>query len=109
MRSDPAIKDGIVEYSMGYYADEFGKVLCGPFSGDQSPFRCTELERHRWRIEYPGVDFSLDLSVADQLLRELGLFKLPVLMVRFDFGSTTDALRAEFFCRFHQYFHKGGG
>ena len=109
MKSDPEIKDGIVEYSMGYYADEFGKVLNGPFSGEQSPFDCEEICRHHWRIDYPGAEFALHVRVVEQPPRKLGLFNLPVLQVRFDFGSTAADLRAEFFGRFHQYFHKGGG
>jgi len=34
---------------------------------------------------------------------------LPVLDVRFRFGDTPAAAREQFFHRFHQYFHKGGG
>jgi hypothetical protein len=68
----------LVEYEMGYAADEFGNVLNGPFSGDKSSYRCNEIE-------------------------------LPVLEVKFSFTDTDAVLRNQFFHRFHQYFHKGGG
>ena len=98
-----------VEYEMGYRADEFGNVLLGPFSGETSPFRCETVGRHHWRLSRGGADFDLTIRVAEKPPRELGLFKLPVLAVKFEFTDTGEAQRDEFFHRFHQYFHKGGG
>ena len=98
-----------VNYEMGYGADEFGKVLQGPFSGDKSPYGCVTLETHYWRIEQPQAEFDLTIRVAEQPPRELGMFRLPVLAVNFTFTATEEALRKAFFHRFHQYFHKGGG
>lgn len=99
----------VVEYEMGYGADEFGKVLCGPFSGDKSAYRCTQLARHHWSLEQPGTAFELAIKVTEKPARKLGLFNLPVLEVKFSFADTEAALRENFFQRFHQYFHKGGG
>ena len=102
-------ENALVEYEMGYAADEFGKVLNGEFSGDKSPFNCIELARHHWSIEYDQGGLSLEITVAEQPPRQIGLFRLPVLKVVFRFESTEDDLQQKFFHRFHQYFHKGGG
>ena len=99
----------VVDYEMGYGADEFGKVLQGPFSGEKSPYRCAEIARHHWRISRPDTDLDLNILVAEQPPRKLGLFNLPVLAVKFTFEVSDDGLREDFFHRFHQYFHKGGG
>lgn len=98
-----------VEYEMGYGADEFGKVLHGPFSGESSGYLCETVERHHWRLSQADADFDLNIRVAEQPPRQLGLFNLPVLAVKFEFTDTEEALRERFFHRFHQYFHKGGG
>lgn len=94
---------------MGYGADEFGKVLLGPFSGDRTDFNATEIARHHWRVWLDGSVFELEIRVAEKPPRKLGLFNLPVLEVKFNFIDTGAALRDSFFHRFHQYFHKGGG
>jgi hypothetical protein len=99
----------LVEYEMGYGADEFGNVLNGPFSGDKSSYRCNEIERHHWSVEQSGESFILTIMVTEKPPRKLGLFKLPVLEVKFSFTDTDAVLRDQFFHRFHQYFHKGGG
>ncbi|MCP4333474.1 MAG: hypothetical protein GY785_12525 [Gammaproteobacteria bacterium] len=99
----------LVEYEMGYTADEFGNVLNGPFSGDKSVYRCIEIARHRWSLEQSGLAFTLVITVVEKPLRKLGLFRLPVLDVKFIFTDTEESLRERFFHRFHQYFHKGGG
>ena len=94
---------------MGYGADEFGKVLLGPFSGERSQFDASEIRRHHWSVTHASPAFDLKISVAEESPRKLGLFKLPVLRVVFTFSDTDEPLREEFFHRFHQYFHKGGG
>ena len=99
----------VVDYEMGYGADEFGKVLQGSFSSEQSGLRCNEIKRHHWQITRPGTDLDLNILVAEQPPRQLGLFKLPVLAVTFTFEVSDEGLREDFFHRFHQYFHKGGG
>ena len=99
----------LVEYEMGYGADEFGNVLNGPFSGDKSSYRCNEIDRHHWSVEQSGESFILAIMVTEKPPRKLGLFKLPVLEVKFSFTDTDTVLRDQFFHRFHQYFHKGGG
>jgi hypothetical protein len=99
----------LVEYEMGYAADEFGNVLNGPFSGDKSSYRCNEIDRHHWSVEQSGETFILTIMVTEKPPRKLGLFKLPVLEVKFSFTDTDAVLRDQFFHRFHQYFHKGGG
>ena len=108
MNSDPNLA-AMVEYEMGYGADEFGKVLCGPFSGEKSVYSCTQIARHHWSIELSGNAFELTIKVVEKPPRKLGLFVLPVLDVKFFFADTKAALRDNFFHRFHQYFHKGGG
>jgi len=109
MKSNPDPDSPVVEYEMGYGADEFSKVLNGSFSGEGSPYQCRELARHHWRIEQSGTDLELSIKVSQKPPRKLGLFNLPVLDVSFSFGATDAALREGFFHRFHQYFHKGGG
>jgi hypothetical protein len=99
----------LVEYEMGYGAEEFGKVLNGSFSGEKSPYQCNEIARHHWSLEQPGMAFELAIKVAEKPPRKLGLFNLAVLDVKFSFVDTEAALRDDFFHRFHQYFHKGGG
>jgi len=94
---------------MGYGADEFGKVLNGTFSGERSPYQCSEITRHHWSLEQSGSAFELAIKVVEKPPRKLGLFKLPVLDVKFTFTNTGKNLRDSFFHRFHQYFHKGGG
>ncbi len=103
--SDPTV----VEYEMGYGADEFGKVLLGPFSGERSNFDAAEITRHRWSISYNNNPFDLEIRVAERPPRKLGLFNLPVLQVVFTFNQADETMREAFFQRFHQYFHKGGG
>ncbi len=99
----------VVEYEMGYGADEFGKVLRGPFSGENSGYHCEERNRHYWALEQPGMIFDLAIEVVEKPARKLGLFNLPILGVKFIFTDTEESLREKFFHRFHQYFHKGGG
>jgi hypothetical protein len=99
----------VVEYEMGYGADEFGNVLRGPFSSENSGYRCEENSRHHWALKQPGKEFDLTIEVAEKPLRKLGMFKLPVLGVKFIFINTEKSLQEKFFHRFHQYFHKGGG
>jgi hypothetical protein len=99
----------LVEYEMGYGADEFGNVLNGPFSGDKSSYECSQIERHHWSVTETGTAFKLSIKVAEKPARQLGLFRLLVLDVKFDFNDTEVDLRERFMRRFHQYFHKGGG
>ena len=98
-----------VEYEMGYRDDEFATTLQGPFTGEKSPYNCTELGSNHWQIEQSGEKFALDIQVSTQPPRILGLFKLPVLKVEFVFTDTGEASRKAFFDRFHKYFQKGGG
>ncbi len=98
----------LVEYEMGYGADEFGKVLLGPFTG-KSDFNAAEIGRHRWLLSLVGSAFELEIEASEQPPRRIGLFALPVLRVRFRFDRAEAAERERFFHRFHQYFHKGGG
>jgi hypothetical protein len=104
--SEPRAK--LVEYEMGYGADEFGKVLLGPFTG-KSDFNAAEIGRHRWLVSLVGSAFELEIEASEQPPRRIGLFALPVLKVRFCFERDQGGERERFFHRFHQYFHKGGG
>jgi len=106
-KSDPP--SDLVEYEMGYGADEFGKVLLGQFSGARSDFNAAEIGRHRWLVSLVGSAFELEIEVDEQPPRRIGLFALPVLRVRFRFDRAAGGERDRFFHRFHQYFHKGGG
>jgi hypothetical protein len=99
----------VIEYEMGYGADEFGNVLQGPFSGEKSPYICETLAIHHWRINQSDSDFHVEIKVQEMPPRRLGLFALPVLQVQFCLQNTNADLKARFFHRFHQYFHKGGG
>lgn len=94
---------------MGYGADEFGKVLQGPFTGERTDFKCTEIGRHYWRVTLADRKFGVLVQVAQAPPRKIALFSLPVLKVRFEFEQAEADTRAQFFHRFHQYFHKGGG
>ncbi len=109
MSNDPDPQPDLVEYEMGYGADEFGKVLLGPFSGAHSDFDANEIGRHHWRVSLEDSTFTVDIRVAEKPPRKLGLFNLPVLDVKFSFNAVEGSQRDDFFHRFHQYFHKGGG
>ncbi|MFV2031527.1 MAG: hypothetical protein ACC663_03435 [Gammaproteobacteria bacterium] len=99
----------VIEYEMGYGADEFGNVLQGPFSGERSIYRCETIARHHWRINQIDAPNLLEIRVQEMPARRLGLFALPVLQVRFYPQQADAELQGKFFTRFHQYFHKGGG
>ncbi len=99
----------LAEYEMGYHDDEFATVLRGPFTGEKSDYQFTEIDHNHWQLEQPGKTFGLEISIAVQAPRKLGLLILPVLQVKFTFSNTEKSLREKFFHRFHQYFHKGGG
>ena len=109
MKANPDPESPVVEYEMGYGADEFGKVLLGPFSGARSDFECVEIGRHRWLVTLAGTAFEAVIEVLEAAPRKIGLFNLPVLKVRFQFDKADTDTRTRFFHRFHQYFHKGGG
>ena len=104
---DPGTR--VVEYEMGYGADEFGKVLQGPFTGERSEFRSDEIGRHHWRVTLSEQTFAVVITVVQAPPRKIALFNLPVLNVRFDFEESEGDSRERFFHRFHQYFQKGGG
>ena len=108
MSANPESPTKLVEYEMGYGADEFGKVLLGPFTG-KSDFNAAEIGRHRWLVTLAGSAFELEIEAGEQAPRRIGLFALPVLKVCFRFDKAADAECEAFFHRFHQYFHKGGG
>lgn len=109
MNAKPEPLPEIVEYEMGYGADEFGKVLLGPFTGERTDFKSIEIDRHRWRISLADTTFVLMIEVDEAPPRKIGLFNLPVLKVRFRFEQAEPEQRERFLHRFHQYFHKGGG
>jgi len=98
-----------IVYEMGYRADEFGAVLSGPFSGDKSAFESEALSSNHWQVRHKESSFCVDITLSPQPDRELGMFRLPVLNVRFQIQHDPGDIRAQFFKRFHQYFHKGGG
>jgi hypothetical protein len=99
----------VIEYEMGYAADEFGNVLQGSFSGEKSPYRCETIARHHWRILQIDAPSLLEIQVLEKSPRRLGLFAIPVLQVQFHFQDADAEFRSKFFDRFHKYFHKGGG
>jgi len=99
----------VIEYEMGYAADEFGNVLQGQFSGEKSPYRCQTIARHHWLISQIDTPRQLDIQVQEQPPRRLGLFSIPVLRVRFGLLDSDAEFQYNFFQRFHKYFHKGGG
>jgi hypothetical protein len=100
---------GMIEYEMGYGADEFGNVLQGPFSGEKSPYHCITLATHHWRLSKADSEFRIEIQVQEMPPRKLGLFTLPVLKVQFHLSNSDAESKTHFFHRFHQYFHKGGG
>lgn len=105
----PANDESSVEYEMGYGADEFGNVLTGPFSGEDSDYQCGTLSRHHWQITQYKSDLIIDVEVKEKPPRKLGLFSLPVLQVRFSMEKSIPEDQDKFFKRFFKYFHKGGG
>ena len=109
MNANPDSQVNLVEYEMGYGADEFGKVLLGPFSGERSEFNCAQIGINRWLVTFAGSAFEAVIEVGEAPPRRIGLFNLPVLKVRFEFDKADAETREKFFRRFHQYFHKGGG
>jgi hypothetical protein len=98
-----------VVYEMGYRAGEFANVLCGSFSGDKSSFESTPMATNHWKVTHKESNFSVDLIVSEQADREIGMFRIPVIKVCFKIEDDCGDVRAQFFKRFHQYFHKGGG
>jgi hypothetical protein len=109
MNPNPSPASAVVEYEMGYGAAEFGKVLQGPFTGERTDFECAEIARHRWRVTLADQAFAVLIEAEQAPPRKIALFSLPVLKVRFEFEQAEADTRIEFFHRFHQYFHKGGG
>ena len=109
MNPNPNPDSPVVEYEMGYTADEFGKVVQGSFTGERTDFNCSEISRHHWRVTLTSDDFSVVIEVKQAPPRKIALFSLPVLNVRFEFEQAAAEIREKFFHRFHQYFHKGGG
>ena len=106
-KSSPDVE--VIEYEMGYAADEFGNVLQGPFSGEKSPFSCETIARHHWRIIQIDTPRRLEIQVQEKPPRRLGLFAIPVLQVQFHLQDSDAEFQSSFFDRFHKYFHKGGG
>jgi hypothetical protein len=100
---------GMIEYEMGYGADEFGNVLQGQFSGEKSSYQCELLATHHWCISQFNSKFQVEIRVQEMPPRKLGLFVLPVLKVQFHLSNSDAESKTHFFHRFHQYFHKGGG
>ncbi len=98
-----------VIYEMGYRADEFGTVLCGPFSGENSVYASESIATNHWKVWQKNSSFNVDIEVSEQPDRKLGLLRLPVLKVCFKMLDDSGDSTAEFFKRFHVYFHKGGG
>ncbi len=105
--ADP--EPGIIEYEMGYRADEFENVLTGTFTGEKSAYRCQLVSTRHWRITRSDASLQIDITISEKPPRKLGLFVLPVLQVRFQMSGTAADLQQKFFDRFQQYFHKGGG
>ena len=98
-----------VEYEMGYAADEFGRVLTGPFSGDNSNYNCKMLSRHHWQVNANDSDLKVVIKVKEMPPRKIALFALPVLQVCFDMEKSIPESQEVFFKRFFRYFQKGGG
>ncbi len=99
----------VIEYEMGYRADEFSSVLHGSFSGEKSPYRCEIIAPNHWRVSLAGEIALLDIQVSEKPPRKLGLFVLPVLQVCFHIKNSDKDQQSQFFKRFFRYFHKGGG
>lgn len=96
-------------YDMGYRAQEFADVLCGPFSGNESPFQVEPKGNQAWCVTHADSAFEMQITVETKPDRQLGLMRLPVLSVDFDCRRDEAETGELFFHRFHQYFHKGGG
>ena len=97
------------EYDMGYRADEFADVLRGPFMTKSADFSQQSVKPNHWQIKHNQSDFFIDIQIDQQPDRILGLFRLPVLKVQFQMQNDSGKVTEQFFKRFHQYFHKGGG
>ena len=102
-------EDGIIQYEMGYGADEFGDVLNRTFGGEKSDYSCDLVSSHHWCITQIDSSFQISIQVAKKPPRRLGLFAIPVLQVQFNVDDSDADLQAKFFDRFFKYFHKGGG
>lgn len=102
-------EEGVVQYEMGYRADEFSNVLNGPFSSPKSGYRCETVSKHHWCINRIDNSFQIGVQVFEKPPRKLGLFALPVLRVQFKLQDGDTDQQTKFFDRFFKYFHKGGG
>ena len=105
----PSNEVSSVEYEMGFAADEFGNVLTGSFSGENSDYQGETLANHNWLISQKNSDLKITIKVTEMPPRRLGLFALPVLKVVFQMEKSVAEDQGAFFKRFFKYFHKGGG
>ncbi len=58
---------------MGYGAQEFGKVLCGPFSGEKSEYVSESIASNHWKVRQKNSSFCVEIEVSEQPDRELVL------------------------------------
>lgn len=105
----PPNDTSLLEYEMGYSADEFGDVLTKSFDGADSGYACLLVTQHHWQIQQLNSGFRVHVQIKQKSPRKLGLLNLPILQVNFRLVQSDSIMQAVFFKRFFQYFHKGGG
>ncbi len=91
---------------MGYTPKEFARTLTGSFS-TQTPFSVHAIDTNHWQVDLDSAQIAIQIKPLPP--RIIAMLSLPVLQVRFTFSKMPKAQQEEFFRRFFQYFHKGGG
>ena len=87
---------------VGASAEEFARALHAAHPGGVE-----RIATATWRV----VDGDVSLEIVAQPMppRQLGLFKLPVLDVRYRFVAGDDAARADLIARLDRAMQRGGG
>ena len=98
-----------INYEMGYTQKEFESVLKGGFCSTGSGFNVKKTGDDNWQVSIPEHNITITITTTNRPPRILGAFSLPVLQVSFEVTPDNNENRQQFFKRFHQYFHKGGG
>lgn len=91
------------EKEMGYTHKEFLDNL--PAAMKDASYQLVSSDH----IEIPIDAGQLTIRLGEQQLRQVGLLKLPYMLVRFDFSRVDENSRTSFYRAFQRSYQKGGG
>lgn len=120
--------DQTLVLEMGYTPNEFSQTLNGSFC-TQTPYTVATINDNHWQVAiHPDnttdstgksgqpaepdneIDMQpIDIRISEKKPRVVGMLRLPVLQVSFNFAHMSTLQQERFLKRFFQYFHKGGG